>query len=170
MKEIKLLICFLAAILLAGCHDSDDDVEVIVIGDATYTVTFTMHWSSQNFPTDYPSNAHFSKLIGWSHQTTSEFLKLGTIASDGIESMAETGATAMLQSELEAKIANNEGLEWVVGDGLSGGVGEISVDILVNAMNPSVTFATMVAPSPDWYVAVVNVNLLGIIDLLIPKP
>jgi hypothetical protein len=25
--------------------------------------------------------------------------------------------------------------------------------------HPSITLATMIAPSPDWYIAVVNINL-----------
>jgi len=160
MIKMKLFAYLFAGVLLTSCSESDGPIEVGLIGEATYTVTFTMHWNSQDFPTDYPSNAHFSKLIGWSHKTTSEFFMTGTTASAGIESMAETGATDVLQSELETRIASAEGLQWVVGDGLSAGTGEISVDILVNADNPAVTLATMVAPSPDWYVAVVNVDLL----------
>jgi len=159
MMKMKLLACLFTGFLLASCSESDGPIEVGLIGDATYTVTFTMNWNSQDFPTDYPSGAHFSKLIGWSHKTSSEFFKTGTMASAGIESMAETGATDVLQSELEAKITSSEGLQWVIGDGLSAGTGEISVDILVNAENPAVTLASMVAPSPDWYVAIVNVNL-----------
>jgi hypothetical protein len=56
---------------------------------ATYKVTFEFNWNEQDYPNDYPSNAHFSKLIGWSHTPLNNFFKIGTIASTGIKNMAE---------------------------------------------------------------------------------
>jgi hypothetical protein len=73
--------------------------------------------------------------------------------------MAELGATATLENEINEKINNGDGLDFVIGENLNGGVGEITVDILVNKENSSVTLATMIAPSPDWYVGVVHINL-----------
>ena len=48
----------------------------------------------------------------------------------------------------------------MIGTGLGSGIGEISVELLVNAENSAITLATMLAPSPDWYVAAVASNLL----------
>ncbi len=159
MKKIRLYLYLTLVFLIAACSESDGPVETGIEGDASYTVTFTMHWNSTEFPTDYPSNAHFSPLIGWSHTSTSKFFEVGSTASAGIEEMAETGATGTLKSELEAKIADGEGFDFILGSGLGSGTGEITVNVEVNAANPSVSLVTMVAPSPDWYVAVLNVNL-----------
>ena len=81
------------------------------------------------------------------------------MASEGIKEMAELGSTEPLNEEIDNKIKNKEGYDLVVGDNLGSGVGKITVEIEVNEKNPSVTLATMIAPSPDWYLAVVNVNL-----------
>ena len=159
MKNLKSYLYIILVLFIVSCSKSDGPIETGIEGDATYTVTFTMHWNSTDFPTDYPSNAHFSPLIGWSHPTTSDFFKVGTAATDGIEDMAETGGTSVLKTELEAKIANNEGLDFVLGSGLGSGEGEISLEIEVDATNSAVTLVSMVAPSPDWYVAALNVNL-----------
>tara|TARA_B100002019_G_scaffold99439_1_gene85652 strand:- start:1573 stop:1752 length:180 start_codon:yes stop_codon:yes gene_type:complete len=43
---------------------------------------------------------------------------------------------------------------------LNSGVGTISIDIEVNSDFPAVSLATMLAPSPDWFVPCVSVNLL----------
>jgi hypothetical protein len=43
---------------------------------------------------------------------------------------------------------------------LGTGTGEIVLKVEVTEEFPSVTLATMVAPSSDWYIAVVNINLL----------
>ncbi|MFT5749990.1 MAG: hypothetical protein ACI93S_001263 [Ancylomarina sp.] len=159
MKKIKLYLYIILAFLIVSCSESDGPVEMGIEGDASYTVTFTMHWNSTDFPTDYPSGAHFSPLIGWSHPSTNNFFNVGATATEGIKVMAETGGTGTLKTELEARIVAGEGFDFVLGSGLSSGTGEISVDVEVNADNPSVTLVSMVAPSPDWYVAALNVNL-----------
>lgn len=146
-------------LVLVSCSTSDGPIETGIEEDAIYTVTFTMNWNKEDFPTDYPSNAHFSPLIGWSHSSASQFFKVETPATEGIESMAETGATTILEAELKAMIADNEGLDFVLGNGLDKGTGEITVELKVNTANPSISLVAMVAPSPDWYVAIVNENL-----------
>lgn len=127
---------------------------------AKYKLTFDFKWNAQDFPTDYPSSAHFSKLIGWSHRPSSEFFKVGSIASEGIKNMAEIGATTALMEEFSSKIEAGEGLKSVVGNGLGSGVGALSVTLDVNEKFSSITLTTMLAPSPDWYVAIINQNLL----------
>lgn len=127
---------------------------------AKYKVTFDFKWNAQDFPTDYPSSAHFSKLIGWSHKPSIEFFKVGSIASEGIKNMAEIGATTVLSDEFSSKIEAGEGLKSVVGNGLGSGVGVVSVTLDVNEKFSSITLTTMLAPSPDWYVAIINQNLL----------
>lgn len=153
----NLLMILAVGLVLLGCK-KDDETELPE--GIQYTVTFTMNWNSTDFPLDYPSNDHFSPLIGWSHNVNSTFFQVGTMASAGIKNMAETGNTSPLSEELDTKISNGEGYFKIIGSGLDSGVGEISVDFVVNESNPMVTLSTMVAPSPDWYVAVTNINLL----------
>jgi len=57
-------------------------------------------------------------------------------------------------------LKNNEGLSTYTGSGLNSGVGTISINITVNLDFPAVSLASMLAPSPDWFVACNNVNLL----------
>ncbi|MEZ5002064.1 MAG: spondin domain-containing protein [Chitinophagales bacterium] len=158
MKNITNFLLMLGSFTLMNC--SDDDFEMFPSDAVTYKVTFNLNWNGTDFPTDYPSNAHFSKLIGWSHQSSSTFFQPGTLASAGIENMAEAGGTSPLDDELQAKIEAGEGLDRVIGSGLGEtGVGSISVEIVVHKDHPSVTLATMLAPSPDWYAAVVGALL-----------
>lgn len=157
--SLKSCLFLCAVLILISCGKDDGPVEKGIESDASYTVTFTMHWNGTDFPTDYPSNAHFSPLIGWSHPTTSTLFKIGTTASAGIEEMAETGGTGTLKTELEAKITAGEGFDFILGSSLGSGTGEITVDVEVNVANSSVTLVFMIAPSPDWYVAALNVNL-----------
>lgn len=141
-------------------QDVIDDVENIVDQTATYQVSFVFDWNSTDFPNEYPSSAHFSPLVGWVHEKDHPFFDEGRLASNGIEEMAETGSTNSLIDELETLIDQNEGLATHTGSGLNSGVGTISIDIDVNSDFPAVSLATMLAPSPDWFVAAININLL----------
>lgn len=130
------------------------------LSKAKYRVVFSINWNAQDFPIDYPSNAHFSPLIGWSHQINNTFFAVDSLASVGIKDMAERGKTSPLDNELNANIANGEGHQLYIGDGLPSGVGEIRIEVEVTQDFPEVTLVTMVAPSPDWYLGALNVNLL----------
>jgi len=59
MKKI-VLITFVFAVLLSCKKEKGRD-----LSKAEYKVVFTMYWNAQDFPADFPSNAHFSPLIGW---------------------------------------------------------------------------------------------------------
>jgi hypothetical protein len=152
MKKNQLLGLIIIALIFVRCAKDYPS-------KATYKVDFCLNWNNNDFPTDYPSNAHFSKLIGWSHQSENDFFAIGTIASNGIKDMAELGDNSTLENELNNNIKDGKGLDFIIGENLNKGVGTISFNIDVNKENPSVTLATMLAPSPDWYVAVVDVNL-----------
>lgn len=156
MKIIKFL---LIALLFYSCN-KDEDIKKVPEGVVEYEVAFDINWSKSMFPTDYPSNAHFSKFIGWSHKSNSDFFKVGTLASNGIKSMAETGSISPLDFEINSRIEKLEGLELFVGTNLSGGVGAVKMNIYVDGENPSITIVSMIAPSPDWYIGVVGLSLL----------
>lgn len=160
---------FIFSILFVSCVVSDvelepqlviNDPDFLLKQDATYEVRFIFDWNSTDFPNEYPSSAHFSPLVGWVHEKDHSYFKEGELASSGIEQMAETGSTTTLVNELEALIDQNEGLATYTGSGLNSGVGTISIDIEVNRDFPAVSLASMLAPSPDWFVACVSVNLL----------
>tara|TARA_B110000093_G_scaffold176804_1_gene212790 strand:- start:728 stop:1393 length:666 start_codon:yes stop_codon:yes gene_type:complete len=159
MKKIQLYALVILSLVFVQCNKTDEKESLLVESDITYKVTFDFNWNNQDFPIDFPSNPHFSKLIGWSHKPKNDFFSIETTASEGIKDMAELGVNSTLEKEIHEKIDNGDGLDFVIGENLSGGVGKIIIDIIVNKENSSVTLATMIAPSPDWYIAVVNINL-----------
>ncbi len=152
----KKLLYILITLLLFSCKkEKGRDIDKV----AEYSVTFNLNWNNIDFPTSYPSNAHFSPIIGWSHQSTSIFFSLGSIATEGVKKMAESGLTSPLDDEINVRIANEEGANLFVGNSLSSGVGTITINIKIDEEYSSVTLVSMLAPSPDWYVGVVNINL-----------
>ena len=121
---------------------------------ATYRVTFESTWNNETHPhQNFPSNAHFSSLIGAVHNAQTTFWQTGDFATPGIESMAETGGTSILRSEVQEEIGRNNALAVLSGSGM--------IDSFeVSQMFPLVTLVTMIAPSPDWFIGVSNLSLL----------
>jgi hypothetical protein len=158
MKRISLL--SLIIVLFFACSKDEGAVSPDLKGGTEYMVTFNIDWNSTDFPIDYPSNAHFSKVIGWNHDSTQTLFKIGTFASAGIKNMAETGGTSPLDAEFAELIEEEKGFNYYIGSNLGTGTGQIALKIEVTKKFPSITMATMIAPSPDWYVAVVNINLM----------
>ena len=68
----------------------------------------------------------------------------------GVEGVAELGNTGTFKSEIKA----NMNAVAVIEKSLpSGGTPTATVDFTVTTAHPLVTLLTMIAPSPDWFVA-----------------
>ena len=135
-------------------------VESNQVQTATYTVTFTGNWTPFNHPMDFPTGRdHFSSAVGMVHKAGAQIFETGNLASEGIEDMAENGVNGALASEVEDLINSGLALHYFSGGGLGSGDAERSFDIEVRSDYPLVTVVSMIAPSPDWFVAVRDVVL-----------
>jgi hypothetical protein len=125
-----------------------------------YHVTFEATWSAATHPDDFPPDAHFSGLVGATHDESAVLWAPGALASEGIESMAETGSKDLLIAEVEALIATGQAERVLSGPGLSRSPGVVTMDsFYVSEAFPYVTLVTMLAPSPDWFVGVTGLDL-----------
>jgi len=143
----------LAALALAfGTHSASAQ------STATYRLEFTALWSPATHPGAYPGGAHFSPLIGGTHSATGEFWEAGGLASNGMESMAESGSPTTLRNEILAAI--NSGTAGVVIQGPAiSSPGGTTTTFTASAAFPLATVVTMVAPSPDWFIGSESINL-----------
>ena len=138
--------------------DTSDDVD---LGSAEYELVFKATWSSLTHPTDFPSDPHFSGLIGAAHSPDATVWEDGMLASPGIKNMAETGGKTPLDSEIEQLIAEGNTCELISGSGIKPAPGEASVTFTVTEECPLVSVVSMIAPSPDWFVGVSSLDLRG---------
>ena len=127
---------------------------------AVYSVAFEATWSPATHPDNFPRGAHFSPLIGAVHNDGVRFWASGETATPGIESMAETGGTSTLRSEISAHIPVSA-LSIIAGSGLGISPARTTVRrVVVRLDYPLVTLVTMIAPSPDWFVGVSGLSLM----------
>ena len=135
-----------------------------VVSDFTarYQVVFNATWSQQTHPTNWPSNAHWSGLVGGTHNDSVHFWRTGETASEGIRSMAERGQQATLLSEIAPAITNGTAHLQLAGGGIGTSPGSVSLTFPqpMRRDYSLVTLASMIAPSPDWFVGVDSLNLI----------
>ena len=141
---------------------SPPDPAVATHSRAVYTVTFEGQWTTKATPGGVPSGAHFSRLVGGVHNADVVFVEVLplTTASPGIESMAETGGTATLKTEIAA--AGDKHLSVLEGanNSILATASESLAGVTLTTDHPRVTLLTMVAPSPDWFVGVSGLSML----------
>lgn len=123
-----------------------------------YQVVFSATWSSFTHPSQFPVGAHFSGLIGATHNSQLSVWAPGTPASPGIESMAETGSKFTLTSEVSSAISAGTAQYVLCGGGV-GSPGSVSVTFDISRSFSLVSLVTMIAPSPDWFVGVHDLDL-----------
>ena len=141
-------------LLCAACAMGDMETGV------RYRVTFNATWSMQTHPTNFPSNPHFSGLVGATHHGDVRLWETGEVASDGIELMAETGGKRELRHEIEHLIEDGDAYRELSGDGLSTSPSMVSLEFDAVSTHPFVTLVSMLAPSPDWFVGVSALPLM----------
>ncbi|PHR69408.1 MAG: hypothetical protein COA67_10570 [Lutibacter sp.] len=128
---------------------------------ATYEIKFTSVWNASNHGT-LPGGAHWSNLIGANHKNINEFLEMGMMASAGIEDVAELGSNGAFINEINARINNNSPTaeQLINFASVSVATGSVTLPNLTFDVNfPYLTLASMIAPSPDWFVAINSFNL-----------
>lgn len=156
---LKALFLSVALVVLSACSDSENtSTDRDESASASYKVTFTTTWTVTDFPTKFPGGAHFSGLIGATHNNQIKFWEAGQLATAGIESMAETGATNGVSAEVSAAKVDGKA-EFVLAGSGNSAAGTVELDFDINETYPLVTLVSMVAPSPDWFVGVHGLSL-----------
>jgi len=144
--------CWLSSVLFAAFVCS------VASAQATYELTFDSGWSAATHPGAYPPGAHFSPLIGSTHNGAASYWEPGGIATSAIEQMAETGGTSQLRNLIQANITNGSAGD-LVDAASTGAPGNRTLEFTVTAQHPLLSLVTMVAPSPDWFVGVGGLDL-----------
>jgi hypothetical protein len=128
---------------------SADAVETV-----NYNFKFDATWSSDSHPDDYVSNAHFSPFVVYSYNgaDNGRIFTIDFISTSGMEEMAETGATGMLEEEINQIIEASNALSYVKAVRIDS-PGQTEKTLEFTQEFSQFIFVTMIAPSPDWFVA-----------------
>ena len=116
----------------------------------TYRAEIVLNWVQED-GVAFPDNAHWSRLIAITHATRWQLFRDGDTATSGVALVATNGRVSVLEAELsEARRRGRVG-EALVLPGTETGQGHYTFEIMLSPDMPAFSFATMIAPSPDWF-------------------
>lgn len=124
--------------------------------EATYTLEVTGKWSSPDFTV--PAGVHFTSFAGMVHNTNGELWKPGKLATKGVENIAETGSTTAILLEIDSVIRSKNALSLILFTP-PGATGTKKATLYCNSNYSLVSFASMLAPSLDWFIGLSGLNL-----------
>ena len=162
----------MAAMMTAACSRGGESaakdtgaMTAMPMSPAEYTVVVKSSWTKANHPFEYPTanpltGPHFSGVIGAAHNASYSVFAEGTPPTPGLERLSEQGKHDPLDAELRAAAtAGNAGPLFESGP-LRDFSDSLVATVQVDSAHPMVSVVMMVAPSPDWFTGVANVNLM----------
>ena len=128
---------------------------------ARYSITFDSSWNATDHGT-LPGTAHWSDLVGATHNSSVTFWEMGQLATLGIEDVAEAGNNTNFNSEVNTAISGGTADQWLQAPfSPFAAISSATLsDVIVSTDHPLLTLASMVAPSPDWFIGVNGYSLL----------
>lgn len=123
---------------------------------ARFSVQVQFDWVTEGTPAD----PHWSRLIAFAHSNKYSLFRDGDTATSGLALVATNGRVNVLEAELaEARRRGRVG-DHVVIPGIEG-VGQFSFEMTLDTRRSSLAFATMLAPSPDWFSGASGLQMLN---------
>lgn len=177
----QLILLTLTVLGLSACHQQAPDAETTATpaastesgmaatampeGPVKYRAEITPLWTKENFPIEYPDTSlihkpHFSGLIGTAHRADFHLFTEGQMPSPGLERLSEEGKHDPLDAEIKAAVATGAALALAESEPLKDFTQTATAEVSVDGTHPLVTLVAMIAPSPDWFLAVPDVNLM----------
>lgn len=152
MKHPLLL---LVLIFLLSCK-KEEIIKESEYSEATYAIEVKGLWASPDFTV--PAGVHFTNFAGMVHNADGELWKPGKLATKGVENVAETGSTTAILLEIDSVIRSKNALSLILFTPPSA-TGTKKSTIYCNSNYSIISVASMIAPSPDWFIGLSGLNL-----------
>ncbi|XP_060858413.1 spondin-1 isoform X4 [Metopolophium dirhodum] len=147
-------------------ESNDDNANVVyeccACHEAKFELTFEGLWSRHTHPKDYPDDnwqTRFSDVIGASHTIDYRFWEQDQVASDGMNSIAQSGTTSTLESELKSKSDKIRTIIKARGISYPNVTGKTFAVFRVDQDHHLISVVSFMYPSPDWFVGISGLEL-----------
>lgn len=148
---LKALLALASALVLATTAAAQET--------ARYRLDINATWSEETHPFQFRVGAHLSRMRGATHNSRYTLFADGRTASSGLQSLAERGRTDILLAEMEDAKERGRLGETFASEGTAV-PGTMTATFSATEEHNLVSFATMLAPSPDWFTGGAAVPLL----------
>ncbi|WP_299503801.1 spondin domain-containing protein [uncultured Roseobacter sp.] len=126
--------------------------------EVVYDIEVTLNWS-EDTALSPPDDAHWSRLIAFAHSGRYTLFRDGDTASSGLALVATNGRVTVLEAEVAEAARRGRAAAPVILPGTDAGRGTFEFTLVLSEKHDQVSFATMLAPSPDWFSGVSNISL-----------
>jgi hypothetical protein len=129
---------------------------------AIYDISFTSEWNAGDH-TSVPVDAHWSKLVGSTHDSNVTFFEIGELATTGIKNVAEFGNNMVFEGEVNDAVNSGFANQWLQ-ESFSSEPDAFATltEVSVSEDFPLLSLVSMIAPSPDWFIAINSLNLRNV--------
>jgi hypothetical protein len=177
-RSAQLVMLSALGVALAGCTKSDEyaaktgdtaadtSVDTVAsvsapatLGAAEYTIVVKSRWTKAEHPLEWPSSAHFSGVIGATHKPDYSIFAIGSPPTRGLERLSEEGKHTPLDNEIRAAITTGKAGTLFESGPLTDFSDSIVTSAKVDDAFPLISLVMMVAPSPDWFTGVKDIDL-----------
>src|SRR3989441_3086507 len=165
MRALRSLHLFVIAVVVAACGKgapkppAAPPPPAVPTAPAEYTVIIKSTWTKTTHPFEYPSDAHFSGMIGASHNAKYSIFTVGRRPTPGLERLSEEGKHSPLDTEIRAAIDQGNALMLFESGGLKNWKDSMMSTVQVDPAHPLVSVVNMIQPSPDWFTGANSINL-----------
>lgn len=144
------------SVAFISCNKASEDI-IQPAAQVTYKTELRLQWVSPAFV--IPANAHFTAFAGMIHHKDTFLWSQNGLASLGLENVAEVGNPAELNVEMDAIISKGKASYKfeIPAPSITGG---FDTSFRFTLQHSCISFASMIAPSPDWFVGLNQYNLL----------
>lgn len=155
---MKFLSLIVLALCLVSClkESTNDDTGQNVPFNEDYKIRISLNWQNPEFAV--PANAHVTALVGMIHSADVGLWNPGNKATKGLEDVAEEGNNISINLELDSFIAANKALSKFMFPAPPI-TGDLDTILNFNQNFSCISLASMIAPSPDWFMGLHDVNL-----------
>ena len=151
---MKILFFLFLSVIFLSCSKAEQ--EIIPFSEASYKIVITLNWTSPNF--GVPAGAHVTTLTGMVHNKDTFLWMPGKLATAGLEDVAEIGNNIEMIKELDEILLKNKALSKFSISPPSV-TGTVEANLYFNSNYSYISFASMIAPSPDWFMGIHDLNL-----------
>jgi Spondin_N len=156
MKLPFTLIILASLVSILSCTKPKNEEQGPLYTEATYAIEVKGKWMLPEFTV--PANVHFTNFAGMVHNANGELWKPGKLATKGVENVAEVGTTTVILAEIDSVIRTKNALSLIFFAPPSA-TGIKTSTIYCNSNYSFVSMASMIAPSPDWFIGLSGLNL-----------
>lgn len=151
---------FILSFLIVSCKEDGAIIISPPADQVKYRMEVRLTWSAPQFSIP-ASNPHFTYFIGMLHNKNSYLWKPNGLATGGLEFVAEVGSNERLNNEIDSIISRGGALLrfGIPPPAITGG---FDTNFTFTRQFSAISFASMIAPSPDWFVGLNNYDLLSI--------